>query len=99
MNKKLTMKNLFTLKNLNRKGRLPTILKTLKTINEEKIEKLVTFAENEFKQRPRLKKIVVVAYKKHPTSLGRGCQAICIYRDGSVTIEHIQGEYGCIITL
>ena len=55
-------------------------------------------SQRELAERPRLQKVVWVAYKRHPYSLGTGCQALIVTRDG-VDVDTVCGAYGAVMTI
>ena len=50
-------------------------------------------SQEKLAERPRLQKVVWVAYKRHPHSLGTGCRALIVTRH-DVDVGTVQGAHG-----
>lgn len=97
MNKKQLQKNLQEIA-LDKRSRAK-VVKALRRRTEAEISQLLDAVEEEFQRRPRLQQVVLVAHKRHPRSLGRGCTAIVVHRDGTVSKRFLSGAYGAVLVV
>ncbi len=79
-------------------GRSPlkkALLKQGEEYWQELAQKMLRQAEREIEARPRLENVHYVAWAPLYGSLGKGCLAISIGRNG-VSLRNLQGEYGAV---